>query len=79
MYVCMCYCNVLYLLKISTITFAVPSCYVTTNCVGEPINSSITFAECCATYGVSYNLDGRCQPCPYTSKCFVTSNMLQTK
>ena len=57
--------------------FAVPSCYVTTNCIGEPINSSITFAECCATYGVSYNLDGRCQPCPYTSKYFVTFNMLR--
>ena len=56
-----------------------PSCYVTTNCIGEPINSSITFAECCTTYGVSYNLDGRCQPCPYTSKCFVTFKMLLVK
>ena len=52
------------------VSFAVPSCYVTTNCIGEPINSSITFAECCTTYGVSYNLDGRCQPCPHTSKGF---------
>ena len=46
---------------------AVPPCYVTTNCIGEPINSSITFSDCCMNFGVSYGLDGRCQPCPITS------------
>ena len=55
---------------------AVPSCYVTPSCIGEPINSSITFADCCTNFGVSYDLDGRCQPCPSTSKfiqgCIIT-------
>ena len=46
--------------------FAVPSCYIATNCTGEPINGSISFAECCSNFGVSYDLDGRCQPCPTT-------------
>ena len=46
----------------------VPSCYVIPNCNGEPINSSITFSDCCMNFGVSYDLDGRCQPCPITSK-----------
>ena len=46
---------------------AVPSCYVTTNCIGEPINSSIAYSDCCMNFGVSYDLDGRCQPCPITS------------
>ena len=45
----------------------VPSCYVTTDCIGEPINSSITYSDCCMNFGVSYDLDGRCQPCPSTS------------
>ena len=45
-----------------------PSCYVTTNCIGEPINSS-TYSDCCMNYGVSYDLDGQCQPCPSTRKC----------
>ena len=48
----------------------VPSCYLTTNCIGEPINSSITYSDCCMNFGVSYDLDGRCQPCPSTSKHF---------
>ena len=47
---------------------AAPSCYITSDCVGEPINSSITFSDCCTNFGVSYNIDGRCQPCPSTSK-----------
>ena len=47
-----------------------PSCYVTTDCIGEPINSSITYSDCCMNFGVSYDLDGRCQPCPSTSKYF---------
>ena len=38
------------------------------DCIGEPINSSITFSDCCTDFGVSYNLDGQCQPCPNTSK-----------
>ena len=46
----------------------VPSCYVTTNCIGEPINSSITYSDCCMNFGASYDLNGRCQPCPSTSK-----------
>ena len=46
-----------------------PSCYVTTSCIGEPINGSITYSDCCMNFGVSYDLDGRCQPCPSTSKC----------
>ena len=46
---------------------AVPSCYATTNCTGEPINSSITYSDCCMNFGVSYDLDGQCQPCPTTS------------
>ena len=46
----------------------VPSCYVTTSCIGEPIKSSITFSDCCTNFGVSYDLDGRCQPCPSTSE-----------
>ena len=46
----------------------VPSCYVTTNCTGEPINNSITYSDCCMNFGVSYDLNGRCQPCPSTSK-----------
>ena len=47
---------------------AVPSCFVTPNCIGEPINSTITFADCCTNFGVSYDLNGQCQPCPSTSK-----------
>ena len=47
---------------------AVPSCYKTTNCIGEPLNKSVTFGDCCINYGVSYDLDGRCQRCPRTSK-----------
>ena len=50
----------------------VPSCYVTTNCIGDPINSSITYSDCCMNFGVSYDLDGRCQPCPNTSKCITS-------
>jgi len=44
----------------------VPYCYVTTECIGEPINTSITFSDCCANFGVSYDWDGRCFPCPST-------------
>ena len=47
--------------------FVVPSCYVTTNCIGEPVDSALTFADCCTNVGVSYDLDGRCQPCPTKS------------
>ena len=55
----------------------VPSCYVTTNCIGEPINSSITYSDCCINFGVSYDLDGRCQPCPSTSKyIFASANLI---
>ena len=50
----------------------VPSCYVTTDCTGEPINSSVTFGDCCINFGVAYDLDGRCQPCPRTSECIIT-------
>ena len=32
-------------------------------CTGEPINSSITFTDCCTNFGVSYDFDGQCQPC----------------
>jgi len=39
-----------------------------TDCIGGPINASITFSDCCTNYGVSYDLDGRCYPCPQTSK-----------
>ena len=53
-------------IKLCVIT--VPSCYVETNCIGEPINSSITFAECCTNFGVSFDFDGQCQPCPSTSR-----------
>ena len=54
----------------------VPSCYVTPNCTGEPINSSVTFTDCCLYFGVSYNSDGQCQPCPSTSECFVDNFLL---
>ena len=50
-----------------------PSCYVTTNCIGEPINSSITYSDCCMNYGVSYDLDGQCQPCPSKRKCIAST------
>ena len=46
----------------------VPSCYITPRCIGEPVNKSITFYDCCKSYGVAFDLDGRCQPCPSTSK-----------
>ena len=47
----------------------VPSCYVRTNCIGQPINSLISYFNCCANFGgISYDLDGRCQLCPNTSK-----------
>ena len=46
----------------------VPPCYVTTNCLGEPINGFISFSECCANFGVSYELGRQCLPCPSTSK-----------
>lgn len=50
-------------------SFVVPSCYVTPTCSGEPLNVSLTFSECClSSAGVSYDLDGRCQPCLPTSK-----------
>ena len=62
------YCN--------DIDITVPSCYVTPNCIGEPINSSVTFTDCCLYFGVSYNLDGQCQPCPSTSECFVDNFLL---
>ena len=52
------------------VCIAVPSCFVTTNCNGEPINSSITYSDCCMNFGVSYDLDGRCQLCPIISKYF---------
>ena len=55
---------------INCVLITVPSCYVTTNCIGGPINASITFSDCCANFGVSYDLDGRCYPCPHTSKYF---------
>ena len=53
--------------NLNSIYFAVPSCYATTNCNGGLINSSITFADCCANFGASYDLDGQCQRCPTTS------------
>ena len=56
--------------KIMCLYIPGPSCYVTTNCIGEPINSSITYSDCCMNFGVSYDLDGRCQPCPSTSEYF---------
>ena len=75
MYVCMYVCSYFGVHKCIhmvcvLVCIAVPSCYVTTNCNGEPINSSITYSNCCLNFGVSYNLDGRCQPCPTTSKYF---------
>lgn len=48
--------------------FTVPSCYITTNCRGRPINRSISFSDCCTNFGASFNFNGRCQPCPNTSK-----------
>ena len=53
--------------NILNLFLTVPSCYVTTGCTGEPINSSITFADCCTIFGASYDLDGQCQPCQSTS------------
>ena len=47
---------------------AVPSCYASKNCIGEPFNMSITFADCCTNFGASYDFDGRCQHCPSSSK-----------
>ena len=46
----------------------VPSCYITPSCIGEPINKSITFYDCCKSYGIAFDLDGQCQSCPSTSK-----------
>ena len=46
----------------------VPSCYITPSCIGGPINSSITFVDCCQNFGISYDLDRQCLPCPSTSK-----------
>ena len=51
--------------------FTVPSCYVTTNCFGGLINRSISFSDCCANFGASFNFNGRCQRCPSTSKHFL--------
>ena len=48
--------------------YTVPSCYITTDCNGEPINRFITFDDCCMNFGFSYNLNGRCQSCPNQSK-----------
>lgn len=56
--------------------FTVPSCHVTTNCAGEPVNISITFDDCCKNHGVAYDLDGRCQPCPTRSKVTININAL---
>ena len=44
----------------------VPSCYVNTNCNGNPIgNVATTFSECCTILsGVSFELERQCRMCP---------------
>ena len=44
--------------------FTVPSCYVTSDCTGQPINKTVSLTECCLSFGESYDLDSRCLPCP---------------
>ena len=46
----------------------VPSCYIRPICIGEPIDKVITFSDCCKSYGIAFDLDGRCRSCPSTSK-----------
>ena len=48
----------------------VPSCYVSTNCNGNPIgNVSTTFFECCTSLsGVSFELEKQCRMCPTSGK-----------
>ena len=66
------YISTMYLYTCSYVCMyiAEPSCYIKTNCIGEPINKSVTFSDCCINFGVSYDLDGRCQACPRISKYF---------
>jgi len=77
-YVFPCQYIVIYMYVTNKLYITVPSCYVTTNCIGEPINASITFSDCCANFGVSYDLDGQCYPCPSTSKYLQFLKMLFT-
>ena len=64
-----CIQTIYYKVIINWFSFAVPSCFINPTCSGEPLNVSLTFSECCLNYaGVSYDLDGRCQPCPPTSE-----------
>ena len=44
--------------------FTVPSCYVTSNCTGQPIDGTVSLTECCLRFGASYDLSRRCLPCP---------------
>ena len=73
MYICLYICIILIVFCLDYFHFTEPSCYVATNCNEGLINRSIAFSDCCTNFGASFDFNGRCQPCPSTSKWFYKS------